>query len=127
MESAYKFYQEIAKAYCAYSNCIRANNKEWENKWEDKINEAVRDYLPSGSGFDNGTKFNWEKSTKNKLVLITAFHHMDENGGYDGWTEHEVIITPDLMFGFNVKVTGKNRNDIKDYIHSCFADFEYKG
>ena len=41
---------------------------------------------------------------------------MDEHGGYDGWTEHKIIVTPSLVYGFELRVTGKDRNDIKDYI-----------
>lgn len=126
MKSAYEFYQEIAKCLVAYNNCLKSNNKEWENKWEDKINELVKNHLVSGGGFDTGTKFDWEKSNHNKLVFNTAFHHMNEGGYYDGWTEHQIIITPDLMFGFNIKITGKNRNDIKEYIHTVFSDFVYR-
>jgi hypothetical protein len=50
---------------------------------------------------------------------------MDENGYYDGWSEHKIIITPDLVNDFNVKITGKNRNNIKEYINSCFSDFAF--
>jgi hypothetical protein len=125
MESAHKFYQEIAKCLMAYHNCVRANNSEGTHNWADKIDDLTKIYLPSGSGFDSGTKFDWGRSTHNKLVFNTAFHHMDEHGGYDGWTEHDVIITADLAFGFNIKVTGKNRNDIKNYISDCFSGFEY--
>lgn len=47
---------------------------------------------------------------------------MDENGFYDGWTEHQVIITPDLQFGFNLRITGLNQNDIKDHLYELFDD-----
>lgn len=126
MESAYKFYREIAKCLGAYHNCIRSNNSDGTHNWADKIDDLTKKYLPHGSGFDTGTKFDWQRSTHNKLVFNTAFHHMNEGGFYDGWTEHTIIITPDLMFGFNLKITGRNRNDIKEYIHSQFSDFEYK-
>lgn len=126
MKSAQLFYSRIANKLVAYDNCLKSNNNEWLARHESDLNELVENYLPSGSGFDNGTKFNWEESNRNKLVFDTAFHHMDENGYYDGWTEHKVIITPDLLFGFNIKITGRNRNDIKEYINQVFSDFEYK-
>lgn len=126
MKSAQLFYSRVANKLVAYDNCLKSNNNEWLSKHESDLNELVENYLPSGSGFDNGTKFNWDESNRNKLVFDTAFHHMNEGGYYDGWTEHKVIITPDLMFGFNIKITGRNRNDIKEYIGQCFDDFEYK-
>jgi len=122
---AQELYRDIACAFVAWSNCIENKNSEWENKHADKIEELVSKYLPHGSGFDNGTKFVWEESSENKLVFNTAFHHMNEGGYYNGWTEHKVIIRPCLYFDFDIKITGRNRNDIKEYIGSCFSDFEY--
>jgi len=127
VKGAQEFYQEIARKLDQMKNLTKTGQGEQAYLVGNLVDKIVRDYLPHGSGFDNGTKLDWDKSNHNKLVFTTAFHHMDINGYYSGWTEHEVIITPDLMFGFNVKVTGKNRNDIKEYIHSCFSDFEYKG
>lgn len=126
MSAAYNFYQRIAQIFNAYNNCIESENKEWENKHANNLEEMVENYLPCGSGFDNGTKFNWDESKDNKLVFDTAFHHMNEGGYYDGWTEHKIIITSDLMNDFNVKITGKNHNQIKEYIHSCFSNFVFK-
>ena len=75
--------------------------------------------MPSGSGVDDGCELD-DSSTPNRLVFLTSFHHMDEHGGYDGWTSHKVIVTPDLAFGFDVRVTGPNRNDIRDYLGELF-------
>jgi hypothetical protein len=125
MSAAYNFYQDVAQTFNAYNNCIKSGNKEWEDRHANNLEDLVKKYLPRGSGFDNGTKFNWDESKDNKLVFDTAFHHMDENGYYDGWSEHKIIITPDLVNDFNVKITGKNRNNIKEYINSCFSDFAF--
>ena len=88
----------------------------WESIWESRLETELANLLPSGSGFDCGTKLDIEASKPNRLVFITSFHHMDEHGGYDGWTEHKIIVTPSLVYGFELRVTGKDRNDIKDYI-----------
>lgn len=119
-----EFYSRIANLLVARNNCAASGN-EYKRIHEDNLEELVKKYLPRGSGFDAGTKFVWEESNRNKLVFTTSFHHMDENGGYDGWTEHKVIVTPDLLFGCNIKITGKNRNNIKEYMHQCFSDFSY--
>ncbi len=79
----------------------------------------VNQYLPSGSGFNNGTKFNVDKSTMDKLVFDTSFHHMDQHGYYTKWTEHRITVTPSF-YGANIKVSGRNHNDIKEYIAECF-------
>jgi hypothetical protein len=79
----------------------------------------ISEYLPSGSGFDSGTSIDVEKTTEEKLVFSTAFHHMNDLGYYVGWTEHRVTVRPSF-YGFDIKVSGRNRNDIKDHIAECF-------
>lgn len=123
MNNAQKVYSEIAQLLIAINNCEKVNNQEWKHKHSDKIDELVNKYLPHGSGFDSGTKLDYDESLPSKLVFKTAFHHMDEYGYYDNWTYHTIIIRADLAFGIDIKVTGRDRNDIKEHIHSCFADF----
>ncbi len=109
----------IALSFNAYQTCKRTGN-EWADRHEDTIEQIVKDIFPSGSGFNSGVTFNFNLSKDDRLVFDTSFHHMDENGGYNGWTEHKVLVTPSLIFGFNIRVTGKNQNDIKDYIAQTF-------
>lgn len=118
-----KTYHAIARALGAMRRCENSNpiNQEWADNHEAAIS-ALCDELPSGSGFDNGSHIDLNASTPEKLVFTTAFHHMDEGGCYDGWTYHEVIITPSLEMGCHIKVTGRNRHDIKSYIQECFSN-----
>ena len=109
----------IASTLDAYRSCIKSGNEEWEYKHRDLLKE-YEDMLPSGSGVDNGTQIDIQRSKNDKIVLHTAFHHMDEGGGYDGWTEHSIVITPSLVFGFHMKITGRDRNGIKDYLAEMF-------
>lgn len=52
--------------------------------------------------------------------LFTAlFHLMNDVGYYDGWTEHTVTVTPSFG-GVNLRISGRNRNDIKESIHQAF-------
>ena len=114
-------YQQIARSFGAWLNCLERDVKtDWEDKHFEEIEELVTEYFPSGSGFDAGTTFDFSASKPNRLVFNTSFHHMTEHGYYDGWTEHAVIVTPDLRFGFDLRVTGRNRNDTKEYIGECF-------
>lgn len=80
-----------------------------------EIEALCREFMPSGSGFDAGTKLVLSASTPARLVFQTSFHHMDEHGGYDGWTEHRVYVTSQFD-GMGFTVGGKDRNGIKDYI-----------
>lgn len=112
----------IARKFDAYKNCIKTNNQEWEGKHAISIEFLVDTYLPHGSGFDNGTSFEFASSRKNRLVFHTGFHHMNDAGYYDGWTEHDVIVIPDLAMRFELRITGKDKNNIKDYIGHCFYE-----
>ena len=76
--------------------------------------------MTRSSGIDSGTKFYMDVSTPNRLVFNTAFHHITEHGMYDDWTSHQVIVTPDLADEINLQVTGRDRNEIKDYLADCF-------
>lgn len=129
-----KLYAELAGLVDARRRCIfdldpkdgfkdetiLANRREWRDKHEETIEYLVKRFMPSGSGFDSGTKIDLDRSTKDKLVFTTSYHHMSEHGYYDGWTEHSVIVTPSLAFGFIMRITGRNRNDIKDYMYESF-------
>jgi hypothetical protein len=114
-----KVYQILARAIGARNRCEVTGNTEWFGRWSARISELLESF-PSGSGFDSGTKLD-DSSTPEKLVFTTAFHHMNDGGMYDGWTEHSVIVTPSLEMGYSMRVTGRDRNDIKQYIFECFG------
>lgn len=115
-----KFYSAIASAFAARANCERSGNSEWFDRHTDRILDLVREHAPSGSGFDAGTQIDLDRSRPNRLVFTTEFHHMDD-GSYCGWTSHDAIVTPDLVCGVRIRVTGRDRNGIKDYIADCFS------
>ena len=105
-----KVYQQIAVLVAAIHNCRESGNTEWENRHEAEIERLVKIHFPHGSGVDNGVVFKLDLSSADKLVFLTAFHHMDENGGYDGWTNHALTVRPSLAFGYDLKIGGPNRN-----------------
>lgn len=108
------------KIVTVFANAASVKDKESvSDMWENLISELDAE-LPRGSGFDSGSQFLWDESTSEKLIFKTAFHHMNDCGMYDGWTEHLVTVTPSLLFGYKIAVSGRNRNDIKDYIAECF-------
>lgn len=55
--------------------------------------ESLMKHMPSGSGIDAGTKLLLSESSADKLVFEVAYHHMDDNGYYCGWTTRNIIIT----------------------------------
>ena len=114
-----KLYQEIASTVDARLTCIARNNTEWIDNHTDRINDLIT-LLPHGSGIDGETTINMEASTGEKLLINFSFHHMDEMGGYDGWTDHTLIVTPSLQHDITLRITGTNRNNIKEYLYEIF-------
>ncbi len=109
-----KLYNQFAKIF----NSVLNNSKN-KDKLIEEIEQLTEEYMLSGSGFDSGTSFNFEKSKKNKLIWNTAFHIMNDSGYYTHWIENITItITPDLQFGFNVNITGRfeRNDDLIEYI-----------
>lgn len=112
-------WQFIAEANAARINCENQGNA-FSQVWADRLETVARDMLPAGSGFDSGTRVDLDASKPGRVVLNTAFHHMNPGGFYDGWTYHNIVLTP--AFGFPiVRITGRDRNGIKDYLAEVFA------
>ena len=111
----------LCAAISARLNCEKSGNADWFARHSDSIDQLAN-FLPRGSGFDSGTKIDLDRSDgRSKVVLTTSFHHMNQNGMYDGWTEHTVIVRPCLLFGFRLSISGKDRNQIKEYMHETFS------
>lgn len=97
-----KLYQAIACKLSAIANCIESGITDWQERHLDGLNALIKEYMPSGSGFDAGTRLDFNDSTPDRLIFTTSFHHMDENGMYCGWSEHTVAVTASLCFGFEI-------------------------
>jgi hypothetical protein len=106
--------EAIASTIVAYKNCKKTGSTEWEQKHFKRLTDLAK-ALPSGSGFDSGTTVDVDASSDRCIVLHTSFHHMDEHGFYDGWTEHLIRIISTFS-GPDVRISGPDRNEIKDYI-----------
>jgi hypothetical protein len=118
-QPARPLYRELASLVTAIRNCEKAGNADWQSRHSTRLGELCRNCLPSGSGIDCGTTLDRDRCTESKLVFLLAYHHMNENGMYDGWTEHTVIVTPSFN-GIDIRITGRDRNQIKDYLHDVF-------
>lgn len=118
--------QALANCIIAMRNCkgpaafgSEERKTHWYHEHKRRAEQIARDCLPSGSGFDNGTIIDTEASTPTMLVLATSFHHMNDVGMYDRWTEHTVKVEP-AFIGLEIRVTGRDWNGIKDYIAETF-------
>lgn len=98
-----------------HAQLVRRNNDN--NSANECLRHLQANYLPSGSGINVGTDI--IGLYKNAVMLHTSFHHMNEVGYYDGWTEHKITVTPTFN-GMDIRISGKDRNGIKDYLHDVF-------
>ena len=113
--------QALVTALIAKRNCMRrSDNIAMMERWIVRI-EELADLLPSGSGFDNDTQFIEDESGETRLVFSTAFHHMNDGGYYAGWSEHKIVVVPTFE-GFDIRVTGRDKNGIKEYIAETIND-----
>jgi len=122
MEREFVLYSELASLILARQNCENTGNKDWQAKHVATLTRLVSEYMPSGSGIDCGTKLDIEASHADKLVFHADYHHMDDAGFYDGWTEHTIFVTPSLWSEFHIRVTGRDRNQIKEYLSDVFDE-----
>ena len=111
---------QIASALQALKNCRASGNTVWEERWEERLAEMIQS-LPSGSGLDSGTQLDEENSQPERLILLSAFHHMNDDGCYTRWTSHRIIVTP-CFGGIDVRVTGRDHRQIKEYLAEIYHD-----
>jgi hypothetical protein len=117
-EMSMRLYEQMARTAVAWNNCIKTNNTEWRDKHSETFKNLL-DLLPHGSGIDSSWNVELENCGDDKLVFFCGYHHMNENGMYDGWTEFTVTVTPSLMFGCRVKITGpfpRKYAETRDYL-----------
>lgn len=109
-------YVTLAECQAAQTASIKKDNREWVERWGRHITSLVS-LLPSGSGVDTGTEM--VSMSDNHLVMRCGFHHMNEHGVYDGWTNHTIRVTPGWG-GINVVVTGPNREGVREHLSELY-------
>ena len=117
-------YQKLSKSFNGYLNCeaLPVERSKFKAKHKDDIVSIIDKYFPSGSGIDNGNKFDFS-SKRDKLVINSSFHVMDENGFYCGWIDYTVTVKACLMHGFSIDIKGKfgKRQEIKDILYDLYS------
>lgn len=115
-----QIYSELALLIGARANCERTGNTAWHATHTERAEDIVKEFLPRGSSWNCGTKLDFDASTSEKLVFRGAWYHADGHDVYNDWTEHTITVRPSLQFGFVITISGRNRNDIKDYLGELF-------
>jgi hypothetical protein len=119
-----KIYEHIANI--AYQ-INKSSSEYWKDIWEQDLEHLERNYLPSGSGFDAGCSINLVETKVNRLVIDFDYHHMDQNGYYNGWSHNQLILTASLVWDFDIRIVNrKGGHRIQSYDRDYFIDvFNY--
>lgn len=118
-----KLITELAQRVSASKNCAQIGNNTWEVKHDNAIEQLI-EILPHGSGIDGTTELSFDESKEDKIVITSSFHHMNDVGMYDGWTDFKLVIRPSLIHGFTLKVIGsfpRKYSDTRDYLAEIFS------
>jgi hypothetical protein len=114
-EAEMKLYQLIAETVA-----WKPTAGDWQDNREKLLHYIEKSLLPSGSGIDCGTKIDRHGLKTSTFRLFVEFHHMDENGSYDGWTVNNVTVRPSMVYGFTLHIGGRDKNQIKDYLGEVY-------
>jgi len=105
-----KLYQKIARV---------ASQKNWAKR--SKELSLLQELLPNGNGIrgQEGLAVILLESTEKRIVIGTIYWHPKDRYG---WTAHQVVITPSFEGEINIRITGKNENNVKKYLHDIFRE-----
>jgi hypothetical protein len=113
-----KLYKELSSRIDQYNRCIETGNSLWQEKTREALKELTA-LLPHGSGIES-TSIDLEKSNGEKIVIVFSYHFMNDAGFYDGYGDFILTVKPSLQFDFILNISGKDRNQIKDYFYDMF-------
>ena len=100
-----KLYQKIARVASQKNTPLKEKQLSW-----------LQELLPFGNGIEAVCVIPL-KSTKKRIVIDTYYWHPDYS---DEWTIYKVVITPSFEGEINIRITGKNEDNVKEYLHDIF-------
>ena len=116
-----KVYKALAQLVAARQNCIERGNDECREKHEARIERIINEF-PHGAGIDGETAIYYHRSRKDRVVIRSSFHCLNDNGLYTHWIDFQLIITPSLANDFDLRVLGifGERQDLREYLRQLF-------
>lgn len=108
------------KLYKAIAQAVEKHSVERFMDIATKELQELKQFYPSGNGIE--ANFLVGHSDKDRLVFDVSYHHMNSNGYYVGYSNHLVIVVPSLLWDFEIRVTGKNKNNVKGCLCDVFND-----
>ena len=114
--------EALASKIDARLTCIKRGSQPMASCHEDAIRDIMDAHAPSGSGIDNGTQLDLDKSASEKLIFTFGYHHMNDVG-YHQWTDYKVIVKASLIYGLDIRITGRDVNGVKKYLYDVYSEF----
>ena len=108
--------EALASKIDARLTCIKRGNRPMASYHEDAIRDIMDAHAPSGSGLD------LDKSASEKLIFTFGYHHMNDVG-YHQWTDYKVIVKASLIYGLDIRITGRDVNGVKKYLYDVYSEF----
>ena len=107
-----KLYQKIARVASQKNKSLK-----------EKELALLQELLPYGNGIETGCVISL-KSTHKRIVIDIAYGHPNYT---DDITTYQVVITPSFEEGINVRITGKNKDKLiewlqKQYLQAIFRE-----
>lgn len=101
----------------ALLNSVENGNPEWVTRWQTRIAKLV-EVIPRGSGIDRAPRKRSDIEVMPSVIRFEIGYHHEDDGGFYGWTDHVITIRP-AFDGLDVRVSGRNRRNVKDYLHEA--------
>jgi hypothetical protein len=108
-----KLYQKIAKVL---------SQKNWAKRAKEL--SLLQELLPNGNGIreHEGLAVILLESTKKRIVIETTYWPPHDSYETTRRTVHQLVITPSFEGEINIRVTGKNENNVKEYLQDIFRE-----
>lgn len=96
-------------------------DKKWVVPSKARLSELLEP-LPRSNGLDAGVVFDWNRSKPNKFIFSFNYYYRDKRGDRSGWTRHQLIITAGYFNKFYMRITGRNKNKMKESLLTLFNE-----
>ncbi|MFY7937382.1 MAG: hypothetical protein ACOVOQ_08395 [Flavobacterium sp.] len=115
-----KLYKEIARVLGQKNKSLNVIEKEltlFKEVLPIRLNPVIKD----GNRIEAGCVISL-KSTKKRIVIDTLYWHTNDSDETSRCTAHQVVITPSFEDEINIRITGKNEDNVKEYLHNIFRE-----
>lgn len=116
-----KVYQAIAKCAIEYQRALLNQDVPKQLAALETVRHLEK-HLPHGSGFNNGTLIEIEKCNAMRLVIVTNFHKMDENGLYGGWNKYTIKLYPSFLQDYTYLIQGRENQGLRSFVADEILD-----